>query len=230
LENNDQEAIFDMDMRRAAQYIHSNEPSRAEIILRPYVKPGANKFILSDYMMALRACNQPNKVLEIYNTCVTDKENFPAYGTQVVGDVLLRQGKFKDAAEIYSKILAKEKVENVPFVQLGYSYCLAKLNRKEESVAAYKKVADLNVERYNNIICMDCDALLAAGRINTARKIMSLLAENNEKYQLRYAKGLVNVGADYEEKSSNFCRDEILLGRDYKHEAEKILRKLEPRD
>ena len=221
--------VTELDARRAARYINAGEASRAEIILAPYVKPGVDKFMLADYFLALRLCNQPRKVLSLYNEYVKEPADFPAYGLQTVGDVCLRQGKYRQAIEIYGEVLKRDKPEDVPFVQLGYAYSLARLGKKTQALEAYGKLANKN-PRWDNIIAMDGEAMLGLGRISTARKMFALLGKDDrerERYDLRYARSLVDADHDYQNEALNFRRDEILSGRSYRHEAEKILKRLQ---
>ena len=221
--------VTEMDARRAARYINEGEPSRAERILAPYIKPGVNKFMLADYLMALRLCNQPDKVLSLYHEYVKDPQEFPSYGLQTVGDVCLRQGKYRQAVQVYEEVLKRDTPETVPYVQLGYAYSLARLGQKDKALEAYGKIANLN-ERVNNIICMDGEALLGLGRVGLARSIFALPGKDEqerEAYSLRYARALVNAGQDLQNETLNFRRDEILSGRSYEHEADKLLRRLE---
>lgn len=220
--------VEEMDARRAAMYINDGEPSRAVFILQPYIKPGVNKFILSDFLMALRAANQPQEVIKVFHEHVNNWQEFPVYGLQIVGDVYLRQGKYKEACTIYEHILSREKVADVPYVQLGYAYALAQQEKNKEAVAAYEKVANM-APRYNNIIVGDGEAFIAEGRVGIARRMFALLGKadrEKELYQLLYAQCLVNVGKDYENESQNFRRDEYMMNRSYYHEANNILRRL----
>lgn len=86
--------------------LNEGEPSRGAVIMQPYIGAGADRFMTADYLLALRLCNQPQKVLEIYRSY---GEELPAYGLQTVGDVCLRQGKFRQAAQVYGKILQTEQ-------------------------------------------------------------------------------------------------------------------------
>lgn len=220
--------VEEMDARRAAMYINDGEPSRAVFILQPYIKPGVNKFILSDFLMALRAANQPQEVIKVFHEHVNNWQEFPVYGLQIVGDVYLRQGKYKEACTIYEHILSREKVADVPYVQLGYAYALAHQEKNKEAVAAYEKVANM-APRYNNIIVGDGEAFIAEGRVGIARRMFALLGKDDrekELYQLLYAQCLVNVGKDYENESQNFRRDEYMTNRSYYHEASNILGRL----
>lgn len=221
--------VTEMDARRAARYINEGEASRALFILEPYIKPGVNKFMLADYLMALRLCNQPKKVISVYQEYVPDPQEFPSYGLQTVGDVCLHQGKYRQAIKAYEEVLKRDQPEQVPYVQLGYAYCLGRLDKKAEALAAYEKVANLN-DRLNNFICMDGEGFLAMGRVNLARRMFALLGKDEkerEKYSLRYAQALVEANKDFQDQTMNFRRDEILANRSYEHEADKLLRKLE---
>lgn len=221
--------IKEMDARRAAMYINNNEPSRAEIILGSYLENGMDKYMLSDYLMALRFNNKPKKAMEIFEKYVTDWNDMPVYGLQNAGDIYLRQKKFEKAREIYLHILSREKAEDVPYVQLGYAFALARTGHDKAAIEAYRKMANIN-PRLNNIIAGDGDAFLSEGRVGFARRLYGLLGateSEREEYQLRYALALVNVGQDYYNEDLNFRRDELLGGRDFYHEAEEILEKLE---
>ena len=220
--------VEEMDARRAAMYINDGEPSRAVFILQPYIKQGVNKFILSDFLMALRAANQPQEVIKVFHEHVNNWQEFPVYGLQIVGDVYLRQGKYKEACTVYEHILSREKVEDVPYVQLGYAYALVHRGKNKEAVAAYAKTANL-APRYNNIIVGDAEAFIAEGRVGLARRMFALLGKDDrekEAYQLQYAQCLVNVGKEYENESQNFRRDEYMTNRSYYHEASNILGRL----
>lgn len=221
--------IKEMDARRAAMYINNNEPSRAEIILAPYLGNGMDRFMLSDYLMALRFNNKPKEAMAVFEKYFTDWSSMPVYGLQNAGDIYLRQKKFEKANEIYLHILTREKAEDVPYVQLGYAYALVRLGHESEAVEAYGKMANVN-RRLNNIIAGDGDAFLSEGRVGLARKLYGLLGaaeEEREEYQLRYGLALVNVGQDYYNDALNFKRDELLGGRDFYHEAEAVLAGLE---
>ena len=222
------ELVRDMDARRAAMYINDSEPSRAVLILGPYIKPGVNKFILSDYLMALRLTNQPKEAAKVFDQYVTDWQSFPVYGLQSMGDMYLRQRKYRQAAEIYMHILSREKVADVPYVQLGYALALARQGKQRQAAAAYQKAANL-APRYNNAIAGDGIAFIAEGRVGLARKLFASLGNNDRErdlYQLRYAQALVNANQDYDNEAVNFKRDERLSGRSYYHEAARILRRL----
>ena len=68
------------------------------------------------------------------------------------------------------------------------------------------------------------------GRVGLARSIFALPGKDEqerEAYSLRYARALVNAGQDLQNETLNFRRDEILSGRSYEHEADKLLRRLE---
>lgn len=222
------EFIREMDARRAAMYINDGEPSRAVLILAPYIKPGVDKFMLSDYLMALRLTNRSKEAVQVFQTYVADWQAFPVYGLQTIGDIYLRQGKYAKACEIYRYILDREKEIDVPYVQLGYAYCLAKTGKSRKALAAYGKVANLG-SRVNNIIAGDGNAFIADGHWALARDMYALLGDNDgdkEAYQLEYARNLVNAGQDYANESLNFKRDECLEGSSYNHEAAKVLRRL----
>lgn len=224
-----QDFIQEMDARRAAMYINSNEPSRAVIILSPYIKPGVDKFILSDYLQALRACNEPQKVLNFFHEYVHDWHTFPTYGLENVAAVCLRQKKYRQAKEIYEEILSREEPAAVPFVQLGYAYTLARLGHQDKAIRAYRQVANI-APRYNNIITSDATAFIREGKLGIARQLFALLGKDEaekESYQLLYAQNLVNVSRDLENETLNFQRDERLADRSYYHEAAAILRKLQ---
>ena len=223
------EFLQEMDARRAAMYINSNEPSRAVIILSPYINPGVDKFMLSDYLQALRACNEPQKVLDTFHTYVQDWQNFPVYGLENVAAVCLRQRKYKQAKNLYEEILSREKPENVPYVQLGYAYTLARLGQQGKAIAAYRQAANI-APRYNNIIVSDAAAFILDGKLGIARQLFALLGQDEaekESYQLLYAQSLVNAGRDLNNEDLNFRRDEGLKERSYYHEADKILRQLQ---
>ena len=223
-----QDFLRDMDARRAAMYINNAEPSRAVVILKPYIKPGVDKFMLSDYLQALRACNQPEQVLSVFQEYVKDWQTFPVYGLENVAAVSLRQKKYPLAKKIYESILAREKPENVPFVQLGYAYTLARMGHEGKAVDAYRQVANL-APRYNNIIVGDAAAFILEGKLGIARQLFNLLGKNDaekEAYQLIYAQNLTNVNRDLLNEDRNFQRDELLDNRSYYHEADNILRKL----
>lgn len=223
-----QDFLREMDARRAAMYINNDEPSRAVMILTPYIKSGVDKYILSDYLQALRACNEPQKVLLVFQEYVKDWQTFPVYGLENVAAVCLRQKKYPLAQKLYESILSREKAENVPFVQLGYAYTLARMGQDGQAVDAYRKAANL-APRYNNIIAGDAAAFILEGQLGIARQLFGLLgkdAAEKEAYQLLYVQNLVNVNRDIDNEISNFQRDERLDGRSYYHEADDILRKL----
>ncbi|MCR5447723.1 MAG: hypothetical protein K6E80_08930 [Schwartzia sp.] len=227
--NGSRDFIKEMDARRAAMYINSNEPSRAEIILAPYLGKGMDMYMLSDYLMALRFNNKPEEAMAVFERYVTDWSSMPVYGLQNAGDIYLRQKRYEKARDIYLHILMREKAEDVPFVQLGYAYALARLGHDKEAVSAYGKMANVS-QRLNNVIAGDGDAFLSEGRVGFARRLYGLLGateSEREEYQLRYALALVNVGKDYDNDALNFRRDELLGDRNFYHEAEGILRRLE---
>ncbi|WP_028130032.1 lipopolysaccharide assembly protein LapB [Selenomonas sp. AE3005] len=223
-----QDFLREMDARRAAMYINNDEPSRAVAILTPYIKPGVDKFMLSDYLQALRACNEPKKALAVFQEYVKDWQTFPVYGLENVAAVALRQKNYPLAKKIYESILSHEKTENVPFVQLGYAYTLVRMGHESQAVEAYSKIANI-APRYNNIIAGDASAFILEGQLGIARKLFGLLgkdAAEKETYQLLYAQNLVNVNRDLSNEDLNFQRDERLDDRSYYHEADSILRKL----
>ena len=115
--NGSRDFIKEMDARRAAMYINSNEPSRAEIILAPYLGKGMDMYMLSDYLMALRFNNKPEEAMAVFERYVTDWSSMPVYGLQNAGDIYLRQKRYEKARDIYLHILTREKAEDVPFVQ-----------------------------------------------------------------------------------------------------------------
>ena len=224
-----QEFVREMDARRAAMYINSNEASRALLILSPYIKPGVDKFMLSDYLQALRACNKAQEVLRAFQEYVTDWQTFPVYGLENVAAVCLRQKKYAQAQKLYETILARETPETVPYVQLGYAYTLARLGHKGKAIEAYRRASNI-APRYNNIITGDAAAFILEGQLGIARQLFNLLgktAEEKEAYQLLYAQNLVNAGRDLYNENRNFQRDEALNDRSYYHEAAKILRQLQ---
>lgn len=216
--------VQEMDARRAARYIHEGAPDRSVIILTPYIKTGVNKFMLADYLQALRTANKYDQVIAVYQQMPQDMQTVPTYGLQMVGDSYLRKQKFKEAADVYVEVLKKDTLEKAPYAQLGYAYCLAKLGKQEESLKEYAKIANKE-ERFNNVIVSDGDTFLADGRIHFARKLFALL--EGEKYRLKYAQSLVSTSKDFQDDTLNFKRDEILSNRDYSHEANKLLNKLE---
>ena len=175
-----EDLVRQMDARRAARYINEGEPSRGAFILEPYIGAGADRFMTADYLLALRLCNQPQKVLEIYRSY---GEELPAYGLQAVGDVCLRLGKFRQAAQVYGKILQAEQPENVPYVQLGYGYALARMGKKKEALPAYGKLANRH-ERWNKIIASDASSLLTLGKVNLARRLFALLGTEEQEKEL----------------------------------------------
>ena len=217
-----------MDARRAAMYINDGEPSRALPILKPYIRPGVDRYMLADYLMALRLAGQPKEAVQVFVQLVDDWKDFPVYGLQTVGDIYLRQGKFSQAGEIYEHILSRDNFETVPFVQLGYAYSLARRGRDRRAVAEYGRLANL-APRYNDIIAGDAEAFLAEGRVGLARKMFGLLGADErerEGWRLRYARALVNAGQDYSNNALNFRRDEYLSDRSYYHEAARVLKGL----
>ena len=232
LNENHPEWIRDMDAQRSALYINAGEPSRAIFILEPYVGKDASNHMLADYLQALMLCGRFSDLTNAYKTYIANIPDFPVYGLQMAGDSYLRQKKYKEAIGVYESILSKTTVENAPYAQLGYAYSLAKLNKKDEAIAAYSKVANIN-ERLNNIIISDAETFLADGRINIARKMFALLGitdKEKEDYSLRYANSLVNVSKDFQDDTLNYRRDEIMSDRSYNHEANKILKRLEKSD
>ncbi|SHK85757.1 hypothetical protein SAMN05216582_1217 [Selenomonas ruminantium] len=222
------EFVREMDARRAAMYINDNEPSRAVLILSPYIKPGVDKYMLSDYLLALRLTNQPKEAVKVFTEYVRDWQDFPTYGLQSMGDLYLRQRKYNKAAEVYAHILSREKMEDVPYVQLGYALALARQGKTGRAAVAYQKMANLS-PRYNNAIAGDGAAFIAEGRVGLARKLFASLGiteHEREYWLLRYAQELVQAGQDYGNDAVNFKRDERLANRSYYHEAAKILRQL----
>lgn len=220
--------VKEMDARRAAMYINDGEPSRAVLILSPYIESGVDRFVLSDYLLALRLTNQPKEAVKVFEQYVTDWQNFPVYGLQCMGDLYLRQRNYHQAGEVYAHILSREKAVDVPYVQLGYALALARQGKQGQAAEAYRKIANL-APRYNNAIAGDGAAFIAEGRIGLARKLFASLgttSQEREIYQLRYAQALVNAGQDYDNEAMNFKRDERLSDRSYYHEAAKILRQL----
>ncbi len=220
--------VRDMDARRAAMYINDGEPSRAVLILSPYIKTGVDKYMLSDYLLALRMTNQPKEAVKIFEEYVQDWQEFPVYGLQSMGDLYLRQGKYNRACAVYEHILTREKMENVPYVQLGYALALARQGKRGKAAEAYRKMANLS-PRYNNVIAGDGAAFIAEGRVGLARKLFAYLGTTEperEYWQLQYAQSLVQAGRDYDNNALNFKRDERLADRSYYHEAAKLLRQL----
>lgn len=215
---------FDVDAKRAALYIKNGEPERAETILAPYVLAGTdNMRVVSDYLIALRMEGKPKEAMAYFEAHCTDWSKMPVYVLQNMGDVYLRQGKWRQAHEVYAYTLPQSDND---FVRMGDAYALANLGQKEEALAQYKLVVERNPVR-RAIVPMDVEVFLRNGDLAFARKMFALLGqtpEEREQYQLLYAKTLLSVQrGELPDAKQQLLRDERLAGRDYHHEIGKVL-------
>ena len=215
---------FDVDAKRAALYIKNGEPERAETILAPYVLAGTdNMKVVSDYLMALRMGNKPKEAMAYFETHCNDWGKMPVYGLPNMGDIYLRQGKWRQAHALYAYTLPQSDND---FVRMGDAYALGHLGQKEAALAEYQMVIERNPVR-RAIVPMDAAAFLQEGDLAFARKMFALLGtttEEREQYQLQYAETLLDVQrSTIADAKRQFLRDERLAGRDYHHEIDKVL-------
>ena len=221
------QAVENLDARRAAFYIHSGEPGRSVRILKPYVENGkASPAMFSDYLQALREDNQTKQAKQAFKDYGEKWRTLPSYGLQTMGDLYLRERDFKQAHRIYDVI--NQRGDKLPYVQLGDAYCQAMLGRKKEALALYQEVLRENKysPRLEKAIAYDVAAYLQSGDLTMARRTNDLLgkdAAEKEYYQLQYGLALVNANGDLNNSLLNFRRDMLLDGRDYSHEARRVL-------
>ena len=220
---------MDMDARLGAVYIHADEPGRAVVVLEPYVLADtANGRMISDYLTALRAIGQSKKLVQVFRDHVPDWTQMPVYGLECVAAVYLRANAYTDALKVYEHILTRAQPVEVPYVQLGYAYTLARLGRDDAAVEAYAAVANL-APRYTKIVEGDAAAFVADGRVVLARRLYALLDGDEHaqaEHKLAYATTLVRVDADLENEVLNHRRDQRANPRGHHHEAAKLLRDL----
>ena len=218
---------FDVDAKRAALYIKNGEPERAETILAPYVQAGTDNLkVVSDYLMALRMEGKPQEAMayfEAHFPTEADWSKLPVYGLQNMGDIYLRQGKWRQAHVLYTYTLPQSDND---FVRMGDAYALGHLGQKTEALEAYQMVIERNPVR-RVIVPMDAAAFLQEGDLAFARKMFDLLGttpEEREQVQLQYAETLLDVqNQTIADAKRQFLRDERLAGRDYHHEIDKVL-------
>lgn len=61
--------------------------------------------VVSDYLIALRMEGKPKEAMAYFEAHCTDWSKMPVYGLQNMGDVYLRQGKWRQAHEVYAYTL-----------------------------------------------------------------------------------------------------------------------------
>ena len=216
----------EVDARRAALYIRAGEFDRAVNILRPYVENNeADRFMLSDYLMALWQDKKVKEAENVFQAKCSDWDKMPSYGLQAMGDMYLRAGKYRKAHEIYEYITTREDIK---FVRIGNAYALAMLRKESDAVKEYAYAVEKWPE-VQNIIAGDADSFLRTGRPHLARQLYNILGktqEEKDQFRLRYAQSLLSYGGNVEDPLMQFRREERLAERTYSHEGRKILREL----
>lgn len=221
-----EDLVRDVDARRAALYIHAGEYDRSARILKPYVESRkASGHMICDYMMALRFDNRGKEALEVFRTYCPDWQQVPSYGLQTVGDISLRAGDWRQASAVYAFI---NKRENLDYVHLSNAYALAMLGREGKAAAEYREVLRHN-PKFADAVAGDGDAYLREGKLEMARLVYRLAGETSgeaERYALRYGEALVAATDDLQNERQNFVRDELLDGKGYFHEIQRVLKPL----